>query len=56
MAGDREVSGLMQPWDTGFEKLFVMLGNEASSSPCIVALYIEEDSSLSLPLTHHLSY
>ncbi|MDB5148897.1 MAG: hypothetical protein JWQ57_2917 [Mucilaginibacter sp.] len=35
-----------------------MLRNEASSSPCIAALHIEEDSSLSLRMTniYWLSY
>jgi len=31
--------------------LIVILRDEGSSSPCIAALYIEEDSSLSLRMT-----
>jgi hypothetical protein len=35
-------------------KEVVMLRNEASSSPCIAALHIEEDSSLSLRMTKRI--
>ena len=33
--------------------IYVMLRNEASSSPCIAALFIGEDPSLSLRMTNY---